>query len=357
MKISILLLSERDFLTLPAIRSLGNQYRVFVAGPRTSTVRFSRFCARYFSYPQYIEANKDQVLIEYINMVGKQYAIDVVIPLDLGSTIWVASNRHQLLMPSFPLSDANVFSRLHNKWKLTALLETLSIPYPKTVLVKTEKELTGGILSYPFLIKPTDQDSGKGIVKIENESNLKRYLAAPSVYKSFPLILQQYIDGFDIDISLVAINGSIMAWTIQQWKEIGMLEFVNNQKIYDIGEKIIAQEKYSGFMNIDFRVDNQTQEIFVLESNPRAWGTMNASILAGVNFIESYIACATHKQSIGQENPVGKSYVTFRKFFVTLFTRPWLLRNASVISKRDFLNALTDPMPYLLLVWKMWEKG
>lgn len=139
---NILLLSEKDFLALPIIRSLDPvEYTIFVMGPARSAVRFSRFCEKYFSYPGDTTDNRDDVLVEYINTLTQEYRIDTIIPLDLNTTIWVADHHARLRAPSLPVSDAATLVRLHDKWELTKLLDELALPYPETILVETRESL------------------------------------------------------------------------------------------------------------------------------------------------------------------------------------------------------------------------
>jgi predicted ATP-grasp superfamily ATP-dependent carboligase len=61
-------------------------------------------------------------------------------------------------------------------------------------------------------------------------------------------------------------------------------------------EKVLAQVAalmqslhWSGVANIDFKLDEQKGSMTVLEVNPRYWGSLLASLYAGVNF--PYLAC------------------------------------------------------------------
>lgn len=295
--------------------------------------------------------NKDKIYVEYINKIGKKYAIDIIIPLDIMATVFIAKNRDNIAIPSLSVSSSDIIQQLHNKWELTKILDDLAISYPKTVIINNKKNIIEGIMEYPFLIKPTDQEACRGIVKINNSADLQKYRKTHAVYEKFPILAQQYVDGSDIDISLLAFEGNIVSWTIQKWEKSGILEFVDNYAVHDIGKKIIARKKYSGFAHIDLRINKKTGEVLVLECNPRAWGTINASILAGVDFIRDVFDCVSHKP-IANQMASKKTYMTFSALLKTLFTRPWELLNMSSVSMRDFLLVITDPVPYIFLGWK-----
>lgn len=213
---NVLILSQRDFLTLPTIRSLDAEtYRIFVMGPACSPVRFSRFHDGYFSFPGR-GPNWDERLVKSVNGISERFAINAVIPLDLDSTVWISDNRHRLKVPSLPLSQGETLLRLHDKWELTKTLNALGIRYPKTVLVKTPDYLTDGVAPYPFMVKPLNLEAGKGIVRIDDNSVLDRYLATGARCQPFPVLAQRYVRGIDVGMSALAKDGKIVSWTIQR---------------------------------------------------------------------------------------------------------------------------------------------
>jgi predicted ATP-grasp superfamily ATP-dependent carboligase len=171
---NILLLSERDFLALPIIRSLNpNEFRAYVLGPADSTVRFSRFCARYFSYPG---DGTGTDYAESINATCQKFGIEAVIPLDLPTTVRLSDHRHRICVPTLPVADSATLLRLHDKWQFAKTLDRLGIPYPETVMVERRDSLVDGILPYPFMVKPLDLEAGRGIVKISDSADLRGYL-------------------------------------------------------------------------------------------------------------------------------------------------------------------------------------
>ena len=150
---NVLILSQRDFLTLPTIRSLDRRkYRVFVMGPRFSPVRFSRFHDGYFSFPR-SGPNWDARLVGKVNGIAKKCGLSAVVPLDLPSSLWISDNRGRLDVPALPLSDSDTLVRLHDKWELTKTLDFLDVRYPKTALVDSPDHLKDGVAPYPFMVK------------------------------------------------------------------------------------------------------------------------------------------------------------------------------------------------------------
>ncbi len=101
---SILFLSDRDFLTLPILRSMDAQeYKMYVMGPSSSAVKFSKYCAGYFACDGFGFENLEATVAESINAMCEKYAITAIIPLDLEMTVWIGKNAHRLSTPSLPV--------------------------------------------------------------------------------------------------------------------------------------------------------------------------------------------------------------------------------------------------------------
>lgn len=203
-------------------------------------------------------------------------------------------------------------------------------------------------MDYPFMMKPLELEAGIGIVHINNSKELERYTQTRAGKNSYPILVQKYVPGYDVGMSIIAVDGIIVAWTTQKRDEKAVLTVIDHEEAYAIGEKIIQKEKYSGFMHIDFQMDRSTGKVFVLECNPRTWSSINASILSGADFLD-YAVRVTLSEPIEKMKSSTKTYLPFYKSFRILLFRPWEVPYFSDITKKDLISVLTDPMPYLIL--------
>jgi hypothetical protein len=105
-----------------------------------------------------------------------------------------------------------------------------------------------------------------------------------------PWLLQEYLPGHDIDLSLLADRGRVVAWTVQSESPGGGMMFQADQRLFAIGERIVAGTKFHGVAHFDMRIDERTGEVSVIECNPRFWGSLMLSTWSGVNFVE--LGCA-----------------------------------------------------------------
>ncbi len=90
----------------------------------------------------------------------------------------------------------------------------------------------------------------------------------------------------DIDLSVLALKGEIVAWTVQSWNEDKILEFSVNARCCALGREIIARTNFHGLAHFDMRIDDRDGTIKIIECNPRFWSSVAASMWQGTNFTE-----------------------------------------------------------------------
>src|SRR4029077_20921094 len=102
------------------------------------------------------------------------------------------------------------------------------------------------------------------------------------------LVAQTFIPGTDIDISVFANGGHIKNFAIQIKKE-KMLCFVQNEQLVKFAEAIVRDRCYTGVIHIDARLRDGSEEVFLVEANPRFWGSLSAATECGLNFVRAGI--------------------------------------------------------------------
>ena len=319
------------------------KYGVYIMGAAQNSIALSRFCQGFTPCSKQDIDQASGKIEKEINKACSLWKIDFIVPLGFPATVCLAKLKDRLVSPVFPTVSFKKLISLNNKWEFKKLLRKTEVPFPKTILIKKLKQLDHISLSYPFMVKMLDQYGSYGVKKINNKKELGVYKKTLRT-DSFPVILQEFIPGDDVDLSVFAKKGEIMAWSIQKWRGFEHLEFVNNPKMLEIGKKIIRGAAYTGVAHFDMREDARGN-IFVLECNPRFWGSANASILAGVDFIDAGIRCA-QKKHVRKMRVEEFSYETTRQILKKLAQNPLYFAGLSKISRRDLLLVATDPLPY-----------
>jgi predicted ATP-grasp superfamily ATP-dependent carboligase len=255
---------------------------------------------RFHLLPDNIRFDEADISIKrYIEKIALTATIKAIIPSDYQSQQFLSHHKITQVGDArvIPMPDKRLSNSLHNKADFAKFCLDKSIPHPRTVYIDSPSQLSHSAekVGFPLLIKPLNESSGRGIIKVNTIKGLthlldqKTSMSLPSQY-----ILQQHIDGSDIDFSAYAINGNIHAYTIQ--KEIEgptfsnrsarWISFIDHQKVYDIASSIIRYSSYSGPVHVDLREDGKDGNVFAIEANPRFWGSMVASLCNNVNFID-----------------------------------------------------------------------
>lgn len=157
-------------------------------------------------------------------------------------------------------------------------------------------------LNFPVISKPTIGFAGGEHIHIfKNKDTLKTHFKNNIFLGTH--VIQEYIEGYDIDCSVLCKAGEILAYTIQK----GIVNeasdfspsyahvFIEEPKLFSVVEKLMKTLNWSGIAHIDLRFDVNVQQFKVIEINPRFWLSLEASLHAGINFPE-----LSHKLSIGQ---------------------------------------------------------
>lgn len=253
-------------------------------------IRLSRYCSDYhrYEYSDLLEENDN--IIKDINDYCSQQELDIIIPAGIESTLFLSKMGKRITTAKiFPMSDYETLKMLNNKWTFTELMVKNDLSCPKTILINDVNKISqirSQIilnLGFPVIIKPLDMEGGKGIIKLSSFKELETYILSENKFK-LPLIIQEYIPGVDVDISILAKDGKMVAWTIQKWQGREIIEFIKDDNILDIGKRIISSCNYNGVAHIDMMLDNRDNSIKILECNPRFWGSVEESMVSGVNF-------------------------------------------------------------------------
>lgn len=292
----VLVLSDHPVIALSIVRCLAEHGAkcIIIGNERSMFLATSRACARFIHIPDDAFEAKTDILIKAIEQTTAKHEIASVFPSGPFSTrfLYQYSDTIRQHAPIPVLSDHNTFDLLYDKHRFSQLLDEEELPQPKTIMIGdfSEIETIRNSIQFPALLKPTMQEGGKGIFKFESFKALESHVKqAALVSDIFPIIVQEYIPGSDIDLSVYAVNGKILAWTVQERVSKGIFSFASNNEMLSIGKKIVASLNYSGPAHFDMRIDDRNGSIKVIECNPRFWATLIESCCTGINFASIYL--------------------------------------------------------------------
>jgi predicted ATP-grasp superfamily ATP-dependent carboligase len=248
-------------------------------------LRFSRYCRNYVRVPfrSLDLENLSGSGLTLIKDYCQTHDIDLVIPADLPAAIGL-SRLPQNELPHFPVASTHTLALLHDKWEFHQLLQREQLPSPETQLlwVDAPDALT---LPFPIILKPAAGEGGEGIHICESQAELLQLCASAAV-RGERYIAQRLIIGHDVDISILAEHGRVVAHTIQHTETDDTKRFVRDDSMLEVAQGIVRASGYHGLAHFDMRIDSQDGALYAIECNPRVWGSLMYSVWAGVNFIE-----------------------------------------------------------------------
>jgi D-aspartate ligase len=237
------------------------------------------------------------------------------------------------------------------------LCRDLGLNYPKSILVKGREDVNklGEIERYPVLIKPVRGAGGHGIAFAkEKEAVHDHFSTGLSAETNKEYIIQEYIDGPDMDISILCRHGKILAFTIQEPIEkvqnvfsfAKAIHFLKDKNILEYCENLVAHLRWSGVAHLDFKKEKKSGKLFLIDFNPRFWGTLLGSTRAGVNF--PLLACYSgmgFSFPIPEYDEIDYYELERNKMISFIFKRKG---RGQSLSRSSIYFALVDPGPMIL---------
>lgn len=324
---------------------------------KNNPAKHSRYLTGYFEYN--VNDSNDEIINQIIN-ITKENHINLIMPVDENESRLVSEYRETLLEYAACtwLPDVNQFDIGVNKRRLAKHLLQNNIPCPSFVTVSNNDELfeKANMFGYPVLVKPSRGYSGLYIKKINNRDQLVNFVKNEKREET-EFILQPYINGADIDCSVLCKDGDIICYTIQQpfartkdnFKPNESIAFIDNAIVFDISSKMMKLLNWNGVAHIDLRKDNSDNAIKVLEINGRFWASVVASHLkAGINF-----PLALVKFSLGEQYMIVPQKDSKQLSFKDYMTLKFFSKEKVSINDTKYGFYKTDP---LARFYQMMEK-
>jgi len=275
---------EQPYHTLRAAAAAGHKVHVLARGGGEN-LKYSHYCASYhhFNFDP-VSCSHDDALAEITRCVHEVSA-DLIMPTDINSTRLLTALAGRLPVRTPALPDAASFDMLNDKWKFYRFCKEHGLSAPQTWLFEDVDTLKKAIIEkevpLPIIVKPVDSSGGIGIYQIKDKADLDRVDKVQ--YK--PLLVQKMIVGEGIDISVLANKGRITAYAIQRNLPDRYL-FIRQDALLTQASRAIEASGFNGLAHFDAILERETGDIYLIECNPRAWMSIFAALVAGLNFIE-----------------------------------------------------------------------
>ncbi|WP_353779946.1 ATP-grasp domain-containing protein [Winogradskyella sp. 3972H.M.0a.05] len=260
-------------------------------------MRWSNLVQKLLYYPK---EHYDEQWINHINEVCDQYDIDVIMPTSEEGIKGMLKHSNALnavdKLSLLPPEDS--FNIATNKIKLGKHLNDYDINAPIDFQIQPGDDYNRieSEIGFPVILKPAvDNNGGKGITTCNSTEAVSNFFEDHNI--TIPYLVQEYIEGYDIDCSVLCKNGAVLAHTIQKGTMHGRtiyepqlaFDFLENEKLLNIVKDLMKSLNWSGVAHVDLRYDSKTDTFKIIEISPRFWGSVLASMVTNVNF--SYLSC------------------------------------------------------------------
>lgn len=191
--------------------------------------------------------------------------------------------------------DYKIISQVHPKDVFADTCEAYNLCIPEThqpdnmAALKEMKDT----LSFPVLIKPTDEVGGHGIHKAHDFNALcKLFEGSIDKYGGAPLI-QDVIEGEDYCLSTLCDHGKVIAhmayknlYQYPRGSGAGIMrETIDDAPFMDTAQTLLQSLNWHGIAQIDFRWTGKPQDpAYLIEVNPRFWAGLFHSVESGIDF-------------------------------------------------------------------------
>ena len=292
----VLLTDAQQRKTLAAARSLGIRGVKVMAAEETrwATSLFSRYCCRSFVYPN-PKKNPDGFMRWLLGTL-ERFPCNVLFPMDDNVLEVVVSHRDNIeRYCKVPIPGKNAYDAAADKALSVETAREAGLDCPETVIPRDLEDLHRAVsnLGFPVVIKPRKSSGSRGIKIVLDEKDLLE--SYTNVHKQYPYpLVQEYLGTGDrYDVCLLFNRSSQLKASFVQ-KEIrhfplGKGPSTVQESVWrpDLVEKaagLLQKLKWYGVAEVEFMVDPRDGKAKFMEINPRFWGSLHLSILAGVDF-------------------------------------------------------------------------
>lgn len=342
--------------------------------------RFSRFCAGITELDMDALCACPDKATEVLQATCDRLGIDVLIPTGMPCTCLLAQIKDRLRgIHVYPCpSDVDELQQLSSKLGFARILDRLELAQPNYWVLSSAEDAIGEPLTYPIVLKPLNLDNALGIRVCHNPGEVLEHFRFLQSLTDPPYIAQEYIPGLDMDLTILADHGQVVAWAIYTYlpgKSGGKIyRFVEHEGYLDAGKRLARALNHHGLLHIDGRLSELDGSVKMIECNPRVFGSIHYTSFAGVNFVKAGLDIARGikpaspcKQINGELNlgflrflrksiqgycsssPIGDAPSHAKVALPALKTsRPFFLSRLSI---RALVSLLRDPLPLLALAF------
>ncbi len=290
----------------------------------------------------YIDSNHFE---EQLQSIINNYKIDFFFPVINDSLTKIWNNKANYNHTLDYLGKINSYHILNDKIKLHALAKRLNIVVPRKF-----NSIEDALI--PYIIKPSNLSSSKGLIYVLSENGI------PLNKDTSSMLIQQYVDGEGVGYSFYCKDGKISngyghkrlaEYPVKGGSSTYREPYIDD-RMHKVAEKIVSEVNYTGFAMFEFKL-TKDNELYLLEVNPRIWGSIHQGLINGVNYFEDIIGKRDSQQDTFNNNL--NSYVTpliylsLVKYLFRFKIKPMYLFSSNFFNSVPDVSLFKDTKGYL----------
>lgn len=366
----VIVTNARNRIAYNIIKSLGQKgIPVYSADSIPRAMSFSsRYSKGHFLYPSPFTDQQGFIDCLIENII--KLKAEVLIPV-FEETFLIAKHKDRLsqyVKLVLPAYEQIIIAHNKDQWETVA--RSLNIPVPKTVTIEDVRNQKTDLhsISYPVLIKPKQGGGAWAIKQIDSPQELQALLSNP-LYFDRPwsrFFIQEKIMGETMCVAMLFCKGEYKAKIaykqLRDYPVSGgqatLRISISNKDAETNFQRLLEEFKWHGVCQADFVVDGRTGIPYLIDINPRFWGSLIQGIASGVDFpylvfkmaIEGDVEQIRDFKIGVMTRWLGGDLMTFfpllrsskeRLAFIKQFITPYSKR----VTYDDF--SLKDPIPFL----------
>lgn len=266
---------------------------VFVADEHSAGMcQGSRFPSKKLIYHSFYK--DESQFIHDIQQISQKYHCSFLFPSHDETEI-IARHRTQFDKKILiPVSTSDKIQLANDKLKIAKHAQKFHLPIPKTVLY--DPECSFNDIPFPVVLKLRRSNSAKGVFYPTTREDIHtvatqcilKYKLSP---ERFPII-QEKVTGEGWGVSCLYWEGKRLAFfTHKRLREKTLTGgtstariSLRNPIIEEIAFKLLDTIEWHGLAMVEFKFNPDTQEAWIIEVNPRLWGSIYLAVISGVDF-------------------------------------------------------------------------
>jgi predicted ATP-grasp superfamily ATP-dependent carboligase len=291
-----------DYIALGVVRSLGRKgIPVWVLRDsmhaEAAVSRYARRCLPWPADP----ADRLALLLKIPNEYGLNNW--TLFPTDDEAAALVARN-HEELAEHFYLTTPpwETLQWAYDKRQTHGLAVRLDIGQPWTRFPRDEEAVAALECSFPVVLKPAVKNLTNAFTlarawRIDDRRQLlDRYAEAAGLVPPDVIMVQELIPGGSetrCSFAALCADGRPLAWlTAQRSRQFPIdfsrgstfVETIQEPAIEQLSRRLLAEIRYTGLVEVEFKRDPRTGEYKLLDINARTWGWHTLGRRAGIDF-------------------------------------------------------------------------